>query len=366
MRRSTPLLVIWILACKGQNKDDSTGAEADADTDADSDADTDADGDADTDADTDADSDTDPIDYGCDAFTDAPKGWKLATGLRAGIVADYKDGLGDPVGLTFGFDGLLYVSDSQTGTVWVVDTSTGATSVFVDPESLPKAPRTLTAIVWDAEGLFDGNLYVADTYGDQNARIWRIDAKGVATLFAEAPGAGLDVIYAMALSPAGSTIEGLFVAGDTDGDYVDWGVIDAKGVSSPFSEVAGIEGIVFDPSGAYGPGPIAASPEGYGYSGDDTIIPLDYSGNPGTPLVAIDGVHANVIAPPGPFAGEMLAASWATEEVVRVSTKGVVTNIASGLDFTTYDANVLAVSPDGNVLMVAERNEGRIVCIEEE
>ena len=33
---------------------------------------------------------------------------------------------------------------------------------------------------------------------------------------------------------------------------------------------------------------------------------------------------------------------------------------------TNYDANVLALSPDGRTLMVAYRLKGRIVCVEED
>ena len=43
---------------------------------------------------------------------------------------------------------------------------------------------------------------------------------------------------------------------------------------------------------------------------------------------------------------------------------GVVSVIASGLSLTNYDANILAFSPDGNVLYVADRQADRIVCIE--
>jgi len=37
---------------------------------------------------------------------------------------------------------------------------------------------------------------------------------------------------------------------------------------------------------------------------------------------------------------------------------------ASGLSLTNYDGNILAFSPDGRVLYVADRPASRLVCIE--
>jgi len=71
-------------------------------------------------------------------------------------------------------------------------------------------------------------------------------------------------------------------------------------------------------------------------------------------------------APPGLFAGELVAGSWETEELFRVSATGVVTTLVTGINFSNYDANVLAVSPDGRTLVVADRLKGRIVCVEED
>jgi hypothetical protein len=313
--------------------------------------------------------------YDCGAFFDAPAGWVPAAGLRAVVVADATDGLQEPVGLTFaggGFGGFLYVADEVAATIWSIDTVTGDTVVFTEGLDWPApvAPSILTAIVWDeADAGFGGDLYVADsvTDGDQNTVIYRIDTAGNGSVFTEAPGPGLDSVYAMAFAPVGSPVEGLFVSGDTDGAFVDWGVYDSAGVGTPFSEVAGVEGIAFDPTGAYGDGPIAARPAGGGYGGDDSITPIGWDGVAGTPIATgLAGVHANVLAPSGPFGGEMIAASWSTGEIFRVSTAGVVTTLVSGLDLTIYDGNVLAVSPDGRTLLVADRDASRVVCVEEE
>jgi hypothetical protein len=366
---TTIFAALWVgLACKA-GKDDTAGGEADADTDADSDTDTDTDTDSDTDSDTDTDTD---VTYDCGKFAESPKGWVPAAGLRAVVVADAKDGLVEPVGLTFAggpFLGRLYVSDEGADTVWSIDTVTGDTSAFVPTAAFPTKPSILTAIVWDSQGMFDGNLYVSDsvTDGDQNNVIFRIDDAGTATVFTQAPGPGLDSVYAMAFSPKGSEVEGLFVSGDTDGSYVDWGVYDSAGKGTAFSEVAGVEGIAFDASGTFGDGPIAARPEGGGYEGDGSITPLDFSGKAKAPIATgLGGVHANVLAPPGQFDGEMVAASWSAGELMRISAAGKVTTVATGLELTNYDGNVLAVSPDGNVLMVADRQASRIVCIEAE
>jgi DNA-binding beta-propeller fold protein YncE len=63
-------------------------------------------------------------------------------------------------------------------------------------------------------------------------------------------------------------------------------------------------------------------PAGGGYSGDDTISKIN-----------ADGTKATLVfAPAGPFGD--------------------------------YDGNILAFSPDGPILFVADRNASRIVCIE--
>jgi hypothetical protein len=306
--------------------------------------------------------------YACGAFTAAPE-WEVAAGLRAVIVADASDGLMQPVGVTFAgakFGGRLFVSDQQARAVFSVDTTTGDTEVFVSTGAFPSPARLLTAIVWDADGLFDGRVYVSDsvTDGDQDNVIYRIAPDGSAEVFVAAPGPGLDSVYAMAFSPRSATPLGLYVAGDTDGAGPDWGVFDAAGNGTAFSDVGGVEGIAFD--ARYGPGPIAARPLGGGYDGDGTITPLALDGAALAPIAAdLGGVHANVVAPPGLFQGEMLAASWSDGRLFRVAPDGTQTDIATGLQLTNYDANILAVSPDGRVLLVADRLASRVVCIEQ-
>jgi hypothetical protein len=309
--------------------------------------------------------------YSCGSFTEAPAGWTLATGLRAVVVADADDGLVQPVGIAFAgdaFGGDLYVSDQAAATVFRVDVATGATTTFAASAAFPMGARLLTAIVWDEARVNDGNLYVTDsiTDGDQDAIVYRLDPSGAASVFVRAPGPGLDSIYAMAFAPPGFTPAGLFVAGDTDSLGADWGVFERDGTGLAFSEVSGIEGIAFDPSGRYGRGPIAARPNGGGYAGDGSLTPLDGDGAALTPLASsLGGVHANVVAPAGLFGGEMLAASWSTGTIFRVSVAGEITTLVSGVSLSNYDANVLAVSPDGRVLLVADRNASRIVCVEE-
>lgn len=310
--------------------------------------------------------------YSCGTFTEAPMGWTLADGLRAVVIADAADGLVEPVGLVFGgreLGGLLYVSDQEARTVFAIDVDTGATSVFAGPAAFPTSPALLTAITWDEDLVIDGSLYVTNSVsdGDQDAVVYRVDAAGSVSVFVQAPGPGLDSIYAMAFAPPGVSPPGLYVAGDTDGgSRVDWGVFDRDGTGTAFSEVAGIEGIAFDATGRYGPGPIAARPSGGGYSGDGSITPLGADGLALAPIATgLGGVHANVVAPPGLFEAEMVAASWSSDEIFRVSPTGVITTLVEGVALSNYDANVLAVSPDGRVLLVADRNASRIVCVEE-
>jgi hypothetical protein len=329
---------------------------------------------SDTDTDTPADTDdTDvPIVYDCGAFTEAPPNWVLSPGLRAVVIADATDGLQQPVALVFGggvFGGLLYVVDQTAQTVWSIDVTTGATTAFAPPTVFPSPPTLLAAITWDAEGVFDGNLYLSETVNtaDQTNILWRLDPTGAPTVLAAGPGPALDEVYAMAFAPVGAAVQGLFVSGDTDGAYVDWAIYDVAGVGTPFSEVPGAEGMCFDPSGAYGEGPIAALAQGGGFSGDGSITEIGFDGLAQTPIVSgLGGVHANVLAPPGLFDGQMVAASWSTGEVFRVDVDGDITTIATGLQLTEYDANILAVSPDGRVLMVADRLAGQVVCIEED
>lgn len=81
-------------------------------------------------------------------------------------------------------------------------------------------------------------------------------------------------------------------------------------------------------------------------------------------LRGIAGVHAVVKAPPGPFGGKVYAASWATQQVFSVEPDGGIGVVASGLSLTNYGANALAFSPDGTILLVADRAANRVVCIE--
>jgi hypothetical protein len=225
----------------------------------------------------------------------------------------------------------------------------------------------LTTSVWDAGGDFDGDLYVGDQGGDGDgdSRIYRVAPTGAATLFASAPGPGLDDIYGMAFSPGGDYPAGLYVTGDTDGGGVDWGVFDAGGSGAPFSEVAGGEGIAVDRSGSYGGGLFASLPAAGGFAGDDSISRIPAGGAAAYPVaIAIPGVHAVTFAPAGAFAGTLAAASWQSGRLIAVSAGGAVTDLATGLSLTNYDGNILEFSPDGNVLFVADRLANRLVCIE--
>ena len=60
----------------------------------------------------------------------------------------------------------------------------------------------------------------------------------------------------------------------------------------------------------------------------------------------------------------MFAASWSTGQLLQIDPAGAVTDLATGLALTNYDANILAVSSDGNVLFVADRLAHQVVCIE--
>lgn len=309
--------------------------------------------------------------YDCGAFSADP-GWTVRAGYRAVVVADATAGLNQPVALTFaegGFGGRLFVVCQGDGTVREVDVATGAVTVAVGGTGWgTPSPAALTTITWDAEGIFDGNLYVGDQGGDGDAdsRIYRIAPGGVASLFAMAPGAGMDDIYGLAFAPsAGVYASGLYVTGDTDGAGVDWGIVSATATIATFSEVAGTEGIAFDPTGLYGDALIASRPLGGGYAGDGTITPITTAGAAGTPLAtALGGVHAVTFSNGGSFGRSMYAASWSAGTLMQISPTGDITELASGLTLTNYDGNVLAVSSDGQVMFVADRSANRIVCIE--
>lgn len=91
---------------------------------------------------------------------------------------------------------------------------------------------------------------------------------------------------------------------------------------------------------------------------------LPDGGSGGAIASGLAGVHAVTMAPPGPFRGLAWAASWSSQTIFAVELDGGVTSIASGLQLTNYDGNILAFSPDGRALMVADRQANRIVCIE--
>ena len=308
--------------------------------------------------------------YNCGAFSTDP-GWTVETGFRAVVVADGTDGLNDPVAAVFaegGFGGLLYVVNQGNDRLLSVDVATGNVETVVDTGDWGTAPLLLTTITWDAEGAFDGNLYVGDQGGDgdNDSRIYRVTAAGAATSFAAAPGDGMDDIYGLAFAPSASAYTaGLYVTGDTDGSNPDWGRVDAAGTVHAFSVVPGTEGIAFDPTGLYGNQLWASRPAGGGYAGADAITPIDTAGAAGTALAtSLPGIHAVTFSTRGGFGRNMYAASWSTGRVLRIDPAGTVTELASGLSLTNYDGNILAVSSDGNVMFVADREANRVVCFE--
>ena len=310
-----------------------------------------------------------PYSYDCGAFSENA-GWEVQDGFRAVIVADESDGLNQPVAATFAegpFGGLLYVVNQGDNVLRSVDVGTGEVRVVVATDTWDNAPRLLTTIVWDEHEVFDGGLYVGDqgSNADDNSRIYRVTADGEATTFVEG-GYGLDDVYGLAFPPPGSEYPaGLYVTGDTDGARPDWGRIASDGSIAPFSEVAGAEGIAFDITGRYGDALWASRPDGGGYAGDDSVTPIDPMGLAGPALASdLTGIHAVTFSPGGDFGKIMVAASWSTGRLLQIDPGGAVTELAAGLSLTNYDANILAVSSDGNVLFVADRLAHQVVCIE--
>ena len=310
-----------------------------------------------------------PRTYNCGTFTESP-GWTLAAGFHAVVIADAADGLAQPVAAVVAgdfFDGKVFVVNQMDNVLRAVEPDTGDTTVAIATADWPKPPQLLTTITWDAMHNFDGNLYVGDQGADADgdATIFRVTPSAVATQFATGPGPGLDDIYGMAFSPTPAYGTALYVTGDTDGGGVDWGRFDASGAGTAFSELAGTEGIAFDTSGAYGGGLLASRPASGGYAGDDSITKIGTDGlATGTLVTARPGIHAIALAPPGPFLGHLVAASWQTGELISIDPQGAVAVLASGLSLTNYDGNILAFSPDGRVLYVADRLANRLVCIE--
>lgn len=308
-------------------------------------------------------------DYDCGTFSE-DAGWDVLDGFRAVVVADGSDGLNQPVAATFAegrFGGLLYVVNQGDNVLRSVDIATGDVRVVVATDAWDATPRRLTAIVWDEHDAFDGALYVGDqgSNADNNSRVYRVTSQGQATTFVEG-GHGLDDVYGLAFPPPGSAYAtGLYVTGDTDGARPDWGRIADDGTITAFSEVAGAEGIAFDITGRYGDALWASRPNGGGYAGDDSVTPIDPAGLAGAALASgLPGIHAVTFSPGGDFGKSMLAASWSTGKLLQIDPTGAVAELASGLALTNYDANILAVSSDGNVLFVADRLMHQVVCIE--
>ena len=282
-----------------------------------------------------------------------------------------KDGLlSAPVALTFAggsFGSGAYVVDQGTNQVLRLDEKTGTVTAFVSDTKWATAPRLLTTILWDGAGVFDGNLYVGDQGGDGDAdsTIFRVDASGTAQVFLTAPGPGLDDVYGMAFSPGGSYPAGLYVSGDTDGSQPGFGVYSLTGTVTTFAIFAGIEGMAVDRSARFGGGLFASMPASGGYSGDDSLSRIQSDGTKAEALVSgVPGIHAITFAPSGPFGGDAYVASWSSQKIMRIKPDGSISDLATGLSLTNYDGNILAFSPDGRVLFVADRSNHRIVCIE--
>jgi YVTN family beta-propeller protein len=316
-----------------------------------------------------ADSDGSGLVYNCGTFTQDP-GWTLTAGFHAVVIADATGMLSQPVAATVagkGYGGKIYVVNQGDNTLRAVDPATGTTELVVAAAGWPTPPRLLTTITWDATSVFDGKLYVGDQGGDGDgdSTIFTVASSGAPAQFVTGPGPGLDDIYGLAFSTSAAYGASLFVTGDTDGAGVDWGRFDAAANGTAFSELAGTEGIAFDMTGAFGGGLFASRPATGGYAGDDSISRVNPDGTAGVPLlVARPGVHAIAFAPAGPFGGKLYAASWASQELFSVDPSGTVAVLASGLQLTNYDGNILAFSPDGRVLYVADRLANRLVCIE--
>jgi hypothetical protein len=276
-----------------------------------------------------------------------------------------------PVALTFagaGFtDSVAYVVDQTAKVLFQVNAKSGAVSPFVASDKWGASTGLLTTVLWDAGSAFDGHLYVGDqgSDGDQDSVIFNVDASGTSKVFAKAPGAGMDDIYGLAFSPGGTYPPGLYVNGDTDGVGDGFGRIDSTGAITSFANFSGVEGLAVDKLARFGGGLFASMPNGGGYAGDDTVSKINPDGTKAAPLAQnLPGIHAVVFAPNGPFGGDAYAASWSSGKIFRIAIDGKITELATGLSLTNYDGNILAFSPDGRVLFVADRLKSRIVCIE--
>lgn len=348
------------------------GSTSDAGTDGASNGDTGA-GDAAHEAATDAASDAAITSWSCGAFTEAPT-WTVNAGFRAVVVA--KGGaINQPVALAFAtgvYGGLLYVVNQGDNVLRTVNTQTGAVNAFTAGAQWGgRAPTLLTTITWDEENTVDGQLYVGDqgTDSDGDSAVYRVGATGAASTYLVGPGYGLDDIYGLAFAPAdGGYPQGLYITGDTVGGApVHWGVFGSGSVDAglAFSDAAGTQGIAFARLPAFGGVLLASRPNGGGFEGTNDVSRILADGGVGAPLASgIPGVHAVTYSKGGAFGQNVYVASWSTGKIFSIDAAGATTELASGLTLTNYDGNILAVSPDGNTMMVADRGQNRIVCIE--
>ena len=240
-----------------------------------------------------------PIVHGCGAFS-TPSQWTTATGFRSAVVATGTP-LSQPVAISFAggaFGENAYVVDQGAEVVFKVSTSTGAVTPFVAANAWPRTPGLLTTSVWDAGGAFDGNLYIGDQGGDGDAdsAIYRVTAAGTPTLFAAAPGPGLDDIFGLAFSrgaptPLASTSAATRTAPASVSAASTRPAPARPSRCSPASRAW--------PSTPWPASAAASSPRcpSGGYSGDDTITRINSDGSKATPLVTTQpGIHAVAFA----------------------------------------------------------------------
>jgi hypothetical protein len=292
-------------------------------------------------------------------------GWDFADGYRGAVLTAALD---DPTGVAVAGDAFgdqVYVANTGNTTVTAIDPATGGLEVLVPTLGWPSQPVQLTALVWDATGVFDGSLYVADrgTSADGDGAVYAIDPDGTTRVTMTA-GPALDDVYGLAFVDDPGYGTGLLVAGDTDTvASPDWARYDATGAGSAFSELEGTSGIAVDTRGTYGGGVFASRPSNSSFAGDGSITKLASDGTPaGTLVTNSDSIHAVAIAPPGAFHGWMYAATG--NAVVAIDPGSAVTPIATGAWFEDTDGNVIAFSRDGAAMYVVDRRSDRVVCIE--
>lgn len=313
-----------------------------------------------------------PRAYSCRGFTSPANGLIVDPNYRATIV---NTGLDRPVALAFAggaFGGKLYAVNQNGRTLASLDPDTGEATFLVAQNAWgARSPTRLTALVWDAEGIFDGNLYVGDQGDDDDGDsvIYRVTPAGEVTLFAS-EGPGLDDVFALAFAPRSSAyLAGLYATGDSDNDGPQWGRFDAKGTGTAFSDVPGTQSIAFVPVAPLSGALLAARPNGGGFSGDNEIVRISASGERGDPLATgLAGIHAVTYSPGGAFGTAVYAASWNGGRVYRIDVSsagtGAAVEILRNLDLSEYDANAIAISPDGSALFVVDRGRNRVICVE--